>query len=397
MNLFLSKEKGLDSYLDKAIWFSIIALISTAIFSIALLQIFTSSAIILWIVKIIVTKNYTFVKTPLDKIFLIFIAARILSIPLSLYPEISYIRFLKEIIFYTIFFVVTNEFDVTNRKKIILVLRLIIITGIVSSVYGCFNFLTGSVERATSLTGGYYTLGIYLTLVLSILLFTKKGKNLIPTNIGWYFSVLIIISGIICTLNRMHWVLMVFLIIISFIINKDKILITGFILLVILSILIIPDIMNRFDLLINLMSNTSDRNIIYQAALDMVFNRPIFGHGLATFKEIFPSFDKVGDGAINSWHNDFIQVYMESGIVGLFSYVFLIISVLKIGYINIKRFFNNQFYKSISIGILISTTVLMITGGFFDPITSIIIFVMLGLLSLISSNSELIIETEKLN
>jgi len=397
MNLFLAKEKGLDSYLDKAIWFSIIALISTAIFSIALLQIFTSSAIILWIVKIIVTKNYTFVKTPLDKIFLIFIAARILSIPLSLYPEISYIRFLKEIIFYTIFFVVTNEFDVTNRKKIILVLRLIIITGIVSSVYGCFNFLTGSVERATSLTGGYYTLGIYLTLVLSILLFTKKGKNLIPTNIGWYFSVLIIISGIICTLNRMHWVLMVFLIIISFIINKDKILITGFILLVILSILIIPDIMNRFDLLINLMSNTSDRNIIYQAALDMVFNRPIFGHGLATFKEIFPSFDKVGDGAINSWHNDFIQVYMESGIVGLFSYVFLIISVLKIGYINIKRFFNNQFYKSISIGILISTTVLMITGGFFDPITSIIIFVMLGLLSLISSNSELIIETEKLN
>lgn len=397
MNLFLSKEKGLDSYLDKAIWFSIIALISTAIFSIALLQIFTSSAIILWIVKIIVTKNYTFVKTPLDKIFLIFIAARILSIPLSLYPEISYIRFLKEIIFYTIFFVVTNEFDVTNRKKIILVLRLIIITGIVSSVYGCFNFLTGSVERATSLTGGYYTLGIYLTLVLSILLFTKKGKNLIPTNIGWYFSVLIIISGIICTLNRMHWVLMVFLIVISFIINKDKILITGFILLVILSILIIPDIMNRFDLLINLMSNTSDRNIIYQAALDMVFNRPIFGHGLATFKEIFPSFDKVGDGAINSWHNDFIQVYMESGIVGLFSYVFLIISVLKIGYINIKRFFNNQFYKSISIGILISTTVLMITGGFFDPITSIIIFVMLGLLSLISSNSELIIETEKLN
>ncbi|HQY21976.1 MAG TPA: O-antigen ligase family protein, partial [Ignavibacteria bacterium] len=274
---------------------------------------------------------------------------------------------------------------------------LIIITGIVSSVYGCFNFLTGSVERATSLTGGYYTLGIYLTLVLSILLFTKKGKNLIPTNIGWYFSVLIIISGIICTLNRMHWVLMVFLIVISFIINKDKILITGFILLVILSILIIPDIMNRFDLLINLMSNTSDRNIIYQAALDMVFNRPIFGHGLATFKEIFPSFDKVGDGAINSWHNDFIQVYMESGIVGLFSYVFLIISVLKIGYINIKRFFNNQFYKSISIGILISTTVLMITGGFFDPITSIIIFVMLGLLSLISSNSESIIETEKLN
>jgi len=397
MNLFSSKEKGLDSYLDKAIWFSIIALISTAIFSIALLQIFTSSAIILWIVKIIVTKNYTFVKTPLDKIFLIFIAARILSIPLSLYPEISYIRFLKEIIFYTIFFVVTNEFDVTNRKKIILVLRLIIITGIVSSVYGCFNFLTGSVERATSLTGGYYTLGIYLTLVLSILLFTKKGKNLIPTNIGWYFSVLIIISGIICTLNRMHWVLMVFLIVISFIINKDKILITGFILLVILSILIIPDIMNRFDLLINLMSNTSDRNIIYQAALDMVFNRPIFGHGLATFKEIFPSFDKVGDGAINSWHNDFIQVYMESGIVGLFSYVFLIISVLKIGYINIKRFFNNQFYKSISIGILISTTVLMITGGFFDPITSIIIFVMLGLLSLISSNSESIIETEKLN
>lgn len=397
MNLFLSKEKGLDSYLDKAIWFSIIALISTAIFSIALLQIFTSSAIILWIVKIIVTKNYTFVKTPLDKIFLIFIAARILSIPLSLYPEISYIRFLKEIIFYTIFFVVTNEFDVTNRKKIILVLRLIIITGIVSSVYGCFNFLTGSVERATSLTGGYYTLGIYLTLVLSILLFTKKGKNLIPTNIGWYFTVLIIISGIICTLNRMHWVLMVFLIVISFIINKDKILITGFILLVILSILIIPDIMNRFDLLINLMSNTSDRNIIYQAALDMVFNRPIFGHGLATFKEIFPSFDKVGDGAINSWHNDFIQIYMESGIVGLFSYVFLIISVLKIGYINIKRFFNNQFYKSISIGILISTTVLMITGGFFDPITSIIIFVMLGLLSLISSNSELIIETEKLN
>ncbi|MFZ1322661.1 MAG: O-antigen ligase family protein [Ignavibacteria bacterium] len=394
MNLFLSKEKSLDSYLDKAIWVSIIALISTAIFSIALLQIFTCSAIILWIVKIIVTKKYTFVKTPLDKIFLIFIAARILSIPLSLYPEISYIRFLKEIIFYTIFFVVTNEFDVRDRKKIIFILRLIIITGIISSIYGCFNFLTGSVERATSLTGGYYTLGIYLTLVLSILLFTKKGVKLIPTNFGWYFTVLIIISGIICTLNRMHWVLMVFLIVISFIINKDKILISGFILLAILSILIVPDIMNRFDLLINLMSNTSDRNIIYQAALDMVFNRPVFGHGLATFKEIFPSFDKVGDGAINSWHNDFIQVYMESGFVGLISYVFLIILIFKTGITNIKSFKNNQFYKSLSLGILIGTTLLMITGGFFEPITSIIVFLLLAILALISSNTNEIIKAD---
>ncbi|HRI85087.1 MAG TPA: O-antigen ligase family protein [Ignavibacteria bacterium] len=390
----MSNKKGIDSYIDNAIWFSFIALISSAIFSIALLQIFTCSAVILWIFKIIVTKNYTFVRTPLDNIFLIFIAARILSIPLSLYPEISSIRFLKEIIFYTIFFVVTNEFDVTNRKRIILILRLIVITGMISSVYGCFNFLTGSVERAASLTGGYYTLGIYLTLVLSILLFTKNGIKVIPSNIGWYLSFLVIIAGIICTLNRMHWVIMVLLTVISFIINKDKILISVFLLSVILSILIVPDVMNRFNLLINLMSNTSDRNIIYQAALDMIFNRPVFGHGLATFKEIFPAFDKVGDGAINSWHNDFIQVYMESGIVGLISYIFLIISIFKTGFISIKRFKNNQFYKFLSLGILIGTTVIMITGGFFEPITSIIVFLLLGILALILSYSNEVIKAD---
>ena len=96
----------------------------------------------------------------------------------------------------------------------------------------------------------------------------------------------------------------------------------------------------------------------------MVINSSLFGHGLATFIEIFSVFDKVGDGVINSLNNDFKLVNMESGIVGLISYMFLIISIFKTGINNINSFKNNQFNKSLSISIFVGSTVSMITGGF---------------------------------
>ncbi|MBS1553047.1 MAG: O-antigen ligase family protein [Bacteroidetes bacterium] len=379
-------KESRENFFSITIWYLIIILIASDIFSIAIVQ---TSAVILaliWLLKILLADKYKWVSTSLDKAFLIFIAARIISIPLSIDPMHSLPRFLQEIFFYVIFFIITNEFDVNNRKRIVLVIRIIFLSGVISSLYGSFIFLNGSAERASSTTGGYFTLGIYLVLVLSLILFAGRSKEIIPKKYIWYILILIVSGGLFCTLNRIHWVCMTILIILTSVIYKDKKSLFLFLLFGIAAILIVPDIFNRFYKLINLFSYTSERDIIYRAAWDMALDRPLFGYGLATFKLIFPYFDKITDTGVNSWHNDFIQIYMESGIVGLGSYLFLFFMIIKTGIENIKNLKGNTLLRNLCISILAGTSLIILTGGFFDPISSILMFFLLGLMALINNN-----------
>jgi O-antigen ligase len=72
------------------------------------------------------------------------------------------------------------------------------------------------------------------------------------------------------------------------------------------------------------MENASDRLPVWEAAAQRFGEHPILGFGPRTFRSVFQDVDKLTDKGISSWHNETIQIYMESGALGLASFFFLI-------------------------------------------------------------------------
>ncbi len=70
----------------------------------------------------------------------------------------------------------------------------------------------------------------------------------------------------------------------------------------------------------------SDRDILLGTAkeLFMKFERPVIGYGPRTFHDIFTNREQLSDKGVGSWHNDFIQVYFESGFLGLAAFFVII-------------------------------------------------------------------------
>jgi O-antigen ligase len=130
----------------------------------------------------------------------------------------------------------------------------------------------------------------------------------------------------------------------------------------------------------------SDRNILLMGAEDLFlkFQHPLLGYGPKTFQNIFPYTEELFDKKIGSWHNDFIQIYFESGILEVISFLILIIIPCRLIIKLLKKDINND-YKNILWGILFGISGLVLsalTAGFIDsPVLSILFAFLIALVS----------------
>lgn len=372
---------------DKWIWWGIVTFVAVLIFSIAIVQIVVGVLTILWIVKIVITRNYKFVRTPLDYPFIAFVVLRIVSVFFSVDFSASIPTLYKEIPFYIIYFIVTNNLAIDDKNQIKKLIWIMIFAGCVASIYGCTKVIFGYEERASSSTSGYSTLGMFLAVLISFTLWLGKSKLFFTSRLLWSLSLVIMGSGLLLTLNRTHWgVLAVILIIVGLLRERIALFVTAIVSGLI--IVFIPSISNRFYQMIHFLEYTSGRNVIWQGALMKFTERPIFGFGPRTFEQIFPLREQLEDKLIASWHNDFLQVYMESGLFALIAFLWIIIAIYYYGLkiVRLKEF--DLFYKEITIAILLGMSAFFLTGlvgGFIiDPITSLLFRFLLAILALIS-------------
>lgn len=78
----------------------------------------------------------------------------------------------------------------------------------------------------------------------------------------------------------------------------------------------------------------TNRGPVYLEAIRLSFERPIFGWGMGSFKTLFPAMGKIPflaslEGIWGTCHNDFIQVFFETGIIGLGIFMAMIQNMLK--------------------------------------------------------------------
>ena len=384
--------------LNKLLQWGILLLAVLLVFSLAAAQAIVVIMVLIWIFKIVLVKKINIKKTPLLYPYLVFIIARIISIFFSVNISESIQILNREIFFYLLLFIFIDVFPVKEKKFVKNFLLILIVAAVIAAVYGTSKVLLGIEERASSTTSGYSTLGMFLTISLSVLLPLGRNKYFFSSRFIWILFILIILTGILFTWNRTHWgIAGLIFILIGFYREKKIMLLTA--VFAALLIVVIPSLSERFYQIIHFLQNASDRDIIWKGALEIFYKHPVFGFGPRTFRTVFPLFDQLVDKGISSWHCDYLQLYMDSGILGLTAFLWLMVSI----FFNLIKLLQNKninnFYKDIVLAIALSMTAFYLTavvGDFiFDPITSLLFQVLLGLLILVKINiKELISEKE---
>ena len=173
----------------------------------------------------------------------------------------------------------------------------------------------------TTARGSWLAVGVGITIITTIFIFNRSIRQQL---IGTYrasarqFKLLILLS------------LGLFLILISFNAKGQFILFFD---------LIITELSSIIETANNTSGETiSHRYMIWRACLEMIKNAPLFGYGLGGFFENMLTGYK-NNKSLSTFraHNDYLEIWIETGIVGLVFYLSCLLSVLYCAFYSLKR------------------------------------------------------------
>lgn len=362
----------------------ILILAGSLIFSLFVAQLVAIVLLILWLIKIVRFKKVNLHNNPFHYPLIAFIIARIISVFLSTDISQSIQILNKEIFFYSLFFIVVDVFPINDKEYVKKFFLVLIFAAIIASIYGTSKVLLGFAERASSTTSGYGTLGMFLTIAAAVLLVLGSNKYFLPSKLLWAAFLVIVVTGILFTFNRVHWAIIAFTIFVFGLLRERKIVLAISIAAVVL-IFAVPALRERFSQLLYFSSNLSDRDIIWQGASKIYSEHPLFGFGPKTFTQIFPLFDSLNDKSVSGWHCDYLQIYMESGLMGLIPFLWMAVSVFYFSIKNLLIKNIDSFSKDLALALLLAMAGFYLTailGTFIsDPLSSLLYQLLLGILA----------------
>ncbi|MFW6016963.1 MAG: O-antigen ligase family protein [bacterium] len=278
---------------------------------------------------------------------------------------------LAYIAYMLLFLFVINFVKKWNEYK--LLIKSLLISAVIVSIYGFLQFLKVDLITNKSLLSlfhprVYSTFGnpnfaaSYISMILSISLvffiYSKniKGKLLYGILNSIYFSFMI------ATGTRGVWLTFIIVIFLMFWVLRKKIIKNYKSILILILIFVILFgiidylqgglILDRISALftdVDKIIKDNDTNmvgggrmIIYRLTYEILFERPFFGSGLDTFKEVFPQ-EKFAEMTgitrliVDKAHCEYLQLAVTVGFPALFAYLWFVGSILKRGYKKLKR------------------------------------------------------------
>ena len=218
--------------------------------------------------------------------------------------------------------------------------------------------LSGGLRAATSCFNHYNTFGGYLVVVLSLVSALLLANSYSRLKING----LLVLTGlstmaIIFTFSRGSWLAMFVSFVFMAILSRENIkrLVPVFIVIVVL--FLFPVFYERLFLVFK-SGGDSDRFRYWWAAWKMINEHPFFGMGAGTFMANFSKF--IPNRNISYAHNCYLQIWAETGIFALLSFVGFMASFV---YLGIKRFIVSKDFLLLG---LLSGVVGFLTHSFFD-------------------------------
>ena len=388
-DVYPAKTKKMVPILDKVIQLSLIIFAVFSLFSISITQISFALGGVAWLIKAYLTQSWRRLKGTLVGIAILFFClATALSIITAVDWESS-ITILKKLIQFVIFFWVANTVQDERQRNFLI--KMVILAGSISAINGIipaldesyfriYNRIKGTMSVQSTFSGVLMLSGL---VSLAIFLFSK------PRNFWALGGVTLISLCLLFSLTRQAWLgFLIGSVFLFFFRNKKYLLIIPAILIV-LSFFSPEAINERIVSFTNLENKGFQiRVAMWKAGWEIFTNYPLTGCGYKCIDSLHVEF-KWPSGEIKQLgglHSNLFQLLVDTGIIGLASWVFIWIAY----FIELfKRWEvlpqNNHHYNNA--GILMGSSAAIIgflIGGFFetnayDSEVSMLVYFLMGL------------------
>lgn len=366
-----------------------------------------------WLIESFRNKKLEFVRTPLDLPLLLFFLSQLASTILSINPHTSfwgyYSRFhgglASTICYITLFYAFVSNFK-NDVKGISNIIKTILATATLTALYAIAEhfgidksiWVQDVQNRVFSTLGQPNWLSAYLIALLPLpLYFSFHSKN--KTQYLYLITSVLFLISIFFTksnsgIGATVVILFLFLVFLLKKVNKQK-----YLLLFIplsLAIFFIPltknyalRTLNSLNKINPLYSNTvailkeenktriggtdsmAIRRVVWEGAIKLGLQHPLFGTGLETFgytyynvRPVSHNYTSETDFLYNKAHNEYLNFFANAGFIGLGTYLFLIHSIIKILTKN----------SDLSIPLLLGFISILITNYFGFSVVNIALF-----------------------
>ena len=329
-----------------------------------------------WAIRSFLNKKFEIVRTPLDIPILLFLASQIISTVISINPHTSlwgyYSRFhgglMSTVSYITLYYALVTHFHGEN-KAIKNLLIAILSSAAIISLYAVLEhfgidkdiWVQDVQNRVFSTLGQPNWLSAFLVALLPLSLFqivssAKNNHRFLYACLSLLYLIAIIFtksqSGIAATA-----VVLVLFLIITAIQKKKSLLLLAFIPLLTLVLVFKGDSVLRTLSSLNKINpfysdtitiiteenktriggsdSMAIRRVVWEGALKLGLKYPLFGTGVETFgysyyavRPVAHNLTSESDFLYNKAHNEYLNFLATTGFVGLFTYLFLIGSIL---------------------------------------------------------------------
>ena len=190
-----------------------------------------------------------------------------------------------------------------------------------------------------------------------------KPIKAVRIKLGWLIALAI---GLFLTFSRSCW-LAVGAVFAALTYRRNRRLLTMLAIAGLLAVIIVPYARHRVVQSFAISDWSSGRIQVWRIAYDRILDRPFFGHGLGTFSIIVDPEIRADlpDSGVGDWHNQFLQIYMESGLIGLSAFGWFVFQLFK-GFRWAFRSSLNEDVKRASLGGICLLSGALIFGLFED-------------------------------
>lgn len=300
-------------FFDKASFYLIA--VYAASFLIALITLEAAAALLflLWLAD--PRKFKVSYKHPVLYLFAAFIIFRIISAAFSPWQETAWTKITKELLIFLSVPSLWFYFSICAKEQRDKLIRIFFFSGVLVSLYAVVTFGLGFYPRAQSVTSGFATYSNYTLFILAIGL-SAPGFFRLKNYVSESLVNTLLLSGIFLSLGRMNIAIAFALFLLFIILGRlsfKTIILSGSMTAIIC--------FSLFNLNTTELNNRaanpaglSDRDVLIKEFISKANQRPLTGFGPDTFNEVFEKREQLADKKVASWHNELIQVYMESGL-----------------------------------------------------------------------------------
>jgi O-antigen ligase len=353
--------------------------------SISITQISFAIGVLAWLIKVHLTKTWDKIYgTPVGLPILCFCLASILAVITSVDYTAS-LPHLKKIFQFAILFWVANT--VTNEKQKDLLIKLLIISGVIASIFGLSQAWSTAVTLQTRVSG---TMSVYMTFagLLMLVSLIALGRFLFnDTKEKWIMVAIgLIIFCLFLTLTRQAWLgFFVGLLVLIIFWNKKYLLALPVAMMGLL--LFAPEsVKDRMLSIIDLSDWTFQARIfLWQGGLEIFKDYPITGCGFKCVDVLHTQYpDPSGYIAkYRGMHNNIIQLLVDTGILGLGTWLSIWVAYFLNTYKQWNKTTINGISKGLVIGSLAAVTGFLAGGmfetNFYDSEIAMLLFFIMGL------------------